>query len=211
MFNLNIDQMGELYAEIMDIFGGKRSSKDFVGDITDRLEIDAKSAVKIAQEVNKVIFQVIKSGMQAESTTNDTQTTNRATISSIEQAGGFTIEHDHPQSAASGGANGMDGASASDAQESDREALLAGIENPTALKAAPMHETYTEPLIDHLLANPVATTEQKVQQKVIEAPANLPTGSDTTSSAQTPSAASSKLPPLTTPPKPKIDPYKEAV
>ena len=53
MFNLHIDQIGELDAEITDIFMGKSESKKFVEHIITRLEIDRKLANQISSTNHK--------------------------------------------------------------------------------------------------------------------------------------------------------------
>jgi hypothetical protein len=145
-FNLNINQVGELDAEIRDVIRGVSKSSDFIDHIIERLEIDKDTANKIVEEVNKEVFQVIKNFMQTNTEkssptninyskpTNNSVTAPIKDISSIEQAGNFSLEKE---------------------QESNQN-----LENPGSpaqiLSTIEDKGTYTEPLIDHLLANPVA-------------------------------------------------------
>jgi hypothetical protein len=146
VFGLHIDQMGELDAEIRDIFLGRVKSVDFVDHISKRLEVSKETALKIGEEVNKSIFQAIKSDLQ-------TQTAS-ATLSSLEQAGGFTVET-HPEEAP--------------VQTETPSEVIKNIENP--VPAQPRTDTT---LVDHLLSGPVVAVEQKVEQKPQPAPVPKP-------------------------------------
>jgi hypothetical protein len=187
MFNLHIDQLGEMDAEIKGIFLGVNKSSDFVKDISERLEIDKGKAGKIAEEVNKEIFQAIKANLQ-------TQTDSSSDISALEQMGNFTLEREKEENG--NGANGNGAVTAG-----DRDALIEGIENPSpAQPPISGGVVHTEPMIDHLLGNTVGSVEQKVEHKVADAPANLPVGEGATAPA-----------PVQTRPRSGVDPYKEAV
>ncbi len=84
-FDLHIDQIGELGAEIRDILFGFSKSSDFIKHISERLEVDREMANKIATEVNKEIFDAIKSQLQSGTQNRDSD------ISALERIGGFEI------------------------------------------------------------------------------------------------------------------------
>ena len=148
-FNLHIDQTGELYAEIRDILKGLNKSSDFVSHITNRLEIDSSVAKNIANELNEKIFKDIRSTLKTETNQDEAS----STVSDLEQIGGFTIE---PKQVS-------DDQKTSEGVES-RDKLIEGIENPHATEE-------TEPLVDHLLSQPVVSIEQKITKV---APTTLP-------------------------------------
>lgn len=58
--NLLIDYQGELIAETRDIIMGFKSSRDFIKNIQERLEIDENTAKAIATEVNQKVLEPIK-------------------------------------------------------------------------------------------------------------------------------------------------------
>src|SRR5690348_837509 len=70
-FDLHIDQIGELDAEIRDILEGSSQSADFSKHVAERLEIDRSLAEKITLAVNKEIFGAIKSKLQSMTTNTD--------------------------------------------------------------------------------------------------------------------------------------------
>lgn len=87
-FNLMIDQIGELDAEIRGVLLGIFKPSDFTNHITERLEIKKDLAQQITEEVNKEIFETIKKTLRADQESQ----TETSTIYSLEQAGGFSIE-----------------------------------------------------------------------------------------------------------------------
>jgi hypothetical protein len=93
IFGLHIDQLGELDAEIRSIILGINESSDFIKHISERLEIDKDLAEKIAVEVNKEIFSVLKAQMQSENK-NSSGYNTESNINALEQAGRFEIVKD---------------------------------------------------------------------------------------------------------------------
>ena len=165
MFNLHINQVGELDAEIRDILDGFSKSADFVKHIMSRLEIDRATADKIATEINKEVFVSIREQLQAmQADVVDEEAAaeekalikNKRSISDLEQLGGFTIE---PQPGAGDtGISHIEG----------KERLINGIENPAPVEirgVASENVSKTEPLVDHLLSGPKVRIEQKSEIK----------------------------------------------
>jgi len=150
-FDLHVDQIGELGAEIREILFGKKKSKDFINSLVTQLEINTETANKIAVEVNKNIFLVIKNNLQNKSLLDLQDNT------SLETAGNFTVE---PR-------EGSDDHGMQNVETKDE--VIAGIENPVPAEprqstAKPENHTDTL-LIDHLLAGPIVSVEKKLEQK----------------------------------------------
>lgn len=168
-FDLHIDQVGELDAQIRQILLGNAQSKEFAKDIQEYLEIDAAVAEKIVEKVNQDVFQVIKDKLKG----GDPAVSHDN--SPLEQAGGFSIEptgENGDGDRKEGMKEGLDMSSAS-VRPVDREKILASVENPIPTKGVPMRkelEMYAEPLVDSLLANPTGN----VEKKIVQAPENLP-------------------------------------
>src|SRR5574343_352663 len=59
-FNLMLDSNNELVAETKDVIVGFKSSRDFIKNIQERLEIDEDTAKSIATEVNQKVLEPIK-------------------------------------------------------------------------------------------------------------------------------------------------------
>ena len=85
MFSLHIDQIGELDAQVREVLKGQAKSSSFINDIIKYLEINRSLADEIATEVNKEIFNAIKSQMQSDTQENKTE------ISDLERIGDFRI------------------------------------------------------------------------------------------------------------------------
>ncbi|MEK7609912.1 MAG: hypothetical protein AAB470_02210 [Patescibacteria group bacterium] len=192
--NLLIDQLGELVDEIGLILLGLEKSSDFVNHASWKLNISSKVATLIAQDVNSEVFNSIKDSLkklEAEMPPQDTETQARQDISSIERAGGFSIE---PVKSEPTSGNGVTSA--------DKNKILAGIENPELNKGnfskslISGTENHTEPLVDYLLKNPVGQGEKKVVSEV---------------ATENPNQIQNKETPKNTPTKPTIDPYREAL
>jgi len=83
-FGLHLDQMGELDSLIADVLVGNSKSADFVENVEKSLNVSREKASDITTEVNKEVFEVIKSQMQAQKSDD--------TVSAIERAGGFSVE-----------------------------------------------------------------------------------------------------------------------
>lgn len=183
-FNLHIDQIGEMSAEICDILNGASESKDFTNHIMERLEIDQKLTDAIVVEVNKVVFQALRDKMQGKSSAD--------TISSIESAGGFTIE---PQTQIV--------QTPQTQTEGEKEETLAHIEGSQAFASV-----HTEPLIDRLLTTSISQTEQKVAQKISIVP---PIPGRKLSEALVKAPVSAPVTPKKEDSGPKVDLYREVV
>ncbi|MFA6404635.1 MAG: hypothetical protein WCW03_01385 [Candidatus Paceibacterota bacterium] len=94
-FSLHVDQIGELGAEIRDILFGFSKSSDFVKHVSERLEVNRDLAEKIAIEVNKEVFAVIKAKLQKNESSKDEQ--DNKDYSPLERAGNMEIieENEH--------------------------------------------------------------------------------------------------------------------
>src|SRR5689334_227770 len=131
-FGLMIDQIGEMDAEIRGVLLGLFKPLDFTKHIMERLEIERGKAEAITQEVNKEIFDTLKSVLKADVPSNSSE------ISAIESAGDFSIEQHKPE----GDEKTESLKAMSDAQNiENKEDILQGIE-----------DSHTEPLVDHLLS-----------------------------------------------------------
>jgi hypothetical protein len=163
--SLMLDQAGALQNEILFVMLGMEPSSEFVKNISKELNINKEKANAIAKDVNQLIFDPIRKYLreweeQEEKTIKENE--NQQSITDLERAGGFTIEHS--------GQNGNGGApinlpGAEEVTES-KEDLVASIENPIPTKPAiPVQEyNHTEALVDRLLAGPMTAVEQKTVQ-----------------------------------------------
>jgi hypothetical protein len=219
-FGLHIDQVGELDAEIRDVLNGVSASSDFSKHIIERLEIDRKLADQIVAEVNTAVFGALREQMQSSSISNEEKTT----ISSLERAGNFNIEPTMGQNGNGVGDGKQDG-NWKDVTHADRDAILAGVEDPKN-DGADTQNGDAEPLVDYLLQNPIGQREHKVLDhvpdnlpvvettpipKYDQSPDNMamPTPTQKPTSVTPPSTVPNK--PTTTPTKPGFDPYKEPI
>jgi hypothetical protein len=144
--SLHIDQEGELVDLVGLIMLGLSPSKDFVRNFSGSTGVDTATASAIATEINKEIFDKIRSSMRAiEEDVGGIPDEKPKTLSDLERIGGFDMEQSTDSSVDQGSGN----------MESKQD-ILDSIENPTPAN-------YTEPLIDHLLSGPVVTIEQKTQ------------------------------------------------
>ena len=156
--NLRVDQLGELVDEIGMIMLGLEKSSNFVGQTSERLGISVDEARSIGADVNKDIFSAIKThlremeekrvaeemGMHAETKEQD--------IKNLEKLGQFDVERDKPE-------NKIDVTSA------DKQEILQGIENPPpAIPRGVTQANHTEPMVDYLLANPVANQQEVIKK-----------------------------------------------
>jgi hypothetical protein len=153
-FNLMIDQVGELDAEISDVLLGSSQSKDFVSNIIRRLEIGQDVAEKITAEVNGGIMQVLRDQLKHAPTNLPSQHAD------IEAAGGFTIEPPHPSTIPQ----------PAEAPVHTPEQIISSIENPVPAPAryVPLEKVRIEP-------NPAfATPAPKPILTAAPAPASAP-------------------------------------
>jgi hypothetical protein len=192
--DLHIDQVGELVDAIGLVMLGLVPAKDFVRTFSEESGVEQKTAEQIADDINKEVFSQIRSSIQKmedESQIKQNEKNKEAAISSIEKAGGFSIEPQTPT------------ISPTPIVEGNKEETLAHIEAPVKKIPQNVVSTHTEPLMDRLLRTSVTQPEQKIVQKpsiVAPAPpANLPVAPE---NAPVP-------PPRQENSKPKIDPYRE--
>ena len=154
-FGLHVDQIGDLMDQVGLVMMGLARSSDFVKQTSSRLSLDPKITAQIADQINKDVFSRIKTHLR--------EVEERAeagqTVSSIEQAGGFSVETDNDQG------NGSQVTSA------DKGKIISSIENPlpgketSVPRMAPAAEDIkAEPLVDQLLAAPTARPEVKVSR-----------------------------------------------
>jgi hypothetical protein len=146
-FNLNLDQIGELDAQIRWVLRGQASATSFSSDIQPLLEIDADKARTITNRINKDVFDTLKNLMEAHTT--------ETSLQAIEQAGGFEIERPMSNIPVGTSLNLLE-------QKRD---IMEGVENPT--QSQPTTYPKKEPLVEQLLRGVTAVPEQKV---VREAP-----------------------------------------
>lgn len=155
VLGLHIDQTGELYVIISDILTRKDTSENFTKNVVDKLNVTNEQATKISKMVDEEIFRVIKNSMREQV---DTQN-HSATIEHIERVGGFSIEKETaPQ--------------VTTVTSQDRDKILQHLEYPPEVPRT-RHTEHTEPLVDHLLQNAVASPEHK-QPADAPIPGNLP-------------------------------------
>lgn len=197
---LMIDQQGELVDHIGLVMLGLARSSDFVRDISSRLGIDNDTAKEIAGDVNREVFDSIRDHMREADEPKPVTPIASVDNSSLEAAGGFTIEHELPGNGEAAAERESLAAQAMTSQ--DRSDLLQGIENPPpiverpALRPMPQPEPVrSEPLVDQLLKGSASIPEEKLVRKIAE-PTKIP--------ASGPSAQ---------PPKnlPTNDPYREPI
>ncbi len=129
-FSLDLDQLGELDAEIRNVLLGVTKSENFTKNIRGKLEIEYTVAQSITKEVNEKILEVIKEKIKKE-TSKDSQS-----VTDLERIGGFTIEKEDMANSNDTTNEGM--------YVEKRPEILAGLENPPTSDA----------LVDHLLTIP---------------------------------------------------------
>jgi hypothetical protein len=168
--NLLLDQANILHNEILFVLLGLEPASKFVDTIIRELNINREKALLIARDANTLVFDSVRSHLREWEESfieeeNKIAEQKYGQISSLEKLGGFSIEK-------------TDGAEDTsdenhDVTPADRDSILSGIENPVSgnITTSPKQEvgstveTHTDPLIDHLLGNPVTSTEQKIVNK----------------------------------------------
>jgi seryl-tRNA synthetase len=154
-FGLHIDQIGELDSRIRAILRGLASSKTFSNEIQKVLEITPDLASKITEEVNKQVFQVLKTKMQD---------IEKSSISDLEKIGNFTIEQPEKEEAEEK-TESLKSMSDETVTSTHREALLNALENPEPTPQPVMStgdNIHTEPLVDLLMNKPTSIPEERV-------------------------------------------------
>lgn len=149
---LRIDQMGELVDMIGLVMLGLMKPGDFVSSFVKETGVDRQTAQKIAEDINKELFTVLKTSMQEvqrQEQEKETEVlpeiapeTTSSDISSVEQAGNFEIEREAPPKESRFG----------DISHTDKDRLLSGIE-----------DNHTDPLLDRLLPNAKGTSSTQTQ------------------------------------------------
>src|SRR3990167_5883199 len=61
---LNIEQIGDLANETGMVMLGVTHPNEFIGNLTDRLEVDKEKARAIAQEINEQIFKKVRESLR---------------------------------------------------------------------------------------------------------------------------------------------------
>jgi curved DNA-binding protein CbpA len=166
-FGLHIDQIGELDSRIRAILRGLASSKSFSDEIKKVLEITPDLASKITEEVNKQVFQVLKTKMQD---------IEKSSISDLEKIGNFTIDKPEREEAEEK-TESLKTMSDETVTSTHREALLNALENPEPtpqLVLSTKDDVHTEPLVDLLMNKPTSIPEERVV-KVSPAPTPVTT------------------------------------
>lgn len=195
--SLHIDQNGALQNETLLVMLGIEPAKDYVGNLERELEVSRVQAQSIAEDINKEIFMSIRQSLQkiqaeneaaeeiqieekkAQPPTPQTQPTPSKPLTPLEKAGGFEIIKDRPVSASP--------------QYNDtnlnKAKILDGIENPPT--------TPRVSIVDHLLANPVSSTNTTATQT----PKAEPIAPQKSAAPATPAPTSPK----------SADPYRESI
>jgi hypothetical protein len=169
---LMIDQQGDLVNQVALVMLGLAKSTDFVRDLSTTLGIESGAAREIGDEINTGVFDRVKTHLRE---IEGAQMTTIVDNSSLEAAGGFTIEHEIP---GNGEASAERESRAAEAMTTnDRINLLADIENPKPTKETTVPKGIMaqepirkEPLVDQLLKGGASIPEEKIVRKVVEAP-----------------------------------------
>jgi hypothetical protein len=206
-FGLNIDQIGEMDAQVRWVLRGHAQASTFSSDIQSLLDINADKARMITNRINTEVFQTLQSLTEA----HETETSLQA----IEKAGDFEIERPMSNMPVRKSLNllqedvSVEASPNIDTEPIESEVveekrdIMAGIENPepSTMKTAPEPmqtsapaQTYPnkEPLVEQLLRGSTAMPEQKVVRGA--------------------ALGQPKRPPIVVPPRPAgNDPYREAL
>jgi len=172
---LLLDQINDLIEETGLTMIGLKPAKQFVGNISKKLNINQETAQKITDDINKEVMTDIRSSIQKIATESEAQTDTKSqqSMADLERVGGFTIE----PTGQNGNGSGAVPANLPGAEvvTESKEDLLSGIEDPATIspKSATPEENHTDILVDHLLANPTGAAEEKIA-KPIEVPKKAP-------------------------------------
>jgi hypothetical protein len=149
--SLMLDQAGELGDAVGLFMLGLTRQSDFVNNVAKRLEISLPKALEISKDVDAGILDAVRSSLQEiQKNSVDSATVVQPTpskpLTPLEKAGDFEIIKDRPVSASP--------------QYNDKNLnkaqILDGIENPPT--------TQRVSIVDHLLANPVSSTNTTTTQ-----------------------------------------------
>jgi hypothetical protein len=148
-FDLNIDQIGEIDAEIQRVILGMSKPADFTKNIAAALEIDEMKAKTITEATNTEVMGYIKEALRADD------------ISALEKAGGFEIERPSESVMAKKPMNLLE-----DTAVEEKHDIMAGIEDPEPVVMRPAGAApRKEPLVDQLLRGTTAVPEKKVMRE----------------------------------------------
>ena len=206
---LMLDQIGSMADQVGLVILGLAKASDFVKDLSERTSIDEQEAREIAEDINKEVFDVIRTKMRlAEESEekNPLPSTGQpsTSVSAIEKAGDFEIIKEDKLT------EHHDGVVAPVASPAGMETVT---ESPTELvaaieKAEPItNKTLKEPLSDHLLYTLTGIPGSNLRKTV------PPAQSATPSQPNNPPVIKPAVTTPTQPPKPKTfnDIYREPI
>lgn len=138
-FGLNIDQLGELDAEVRRVLLGQSKPQDFTKNVSSLLGVDGETSKAITAAVNAQLFDLLKSELKSEP----------GNASDFEKYGNLTIEREQPKEDMH-----------PPVTPKDRLNLLEGLENPPPVKYRPA----ADPLVEHLFNNSTAIPAEEVER-----------------------------------------------
>ncbi len=217
---LHIDQIGVLVDMVGLVMIGLIPSKDFTHEFQNEAGVSSEVAGTITEAINSEVLAKIRDSIQALQESADLEITRNEEIqsntlspqiypqstnnASFEKAADLSLEKEEAPNTAF--------ATAASADLESPAHILDGIENPQTGNekiSRKQEQTYTEPMMDHVLQNPVA----QVQKKSALFSTGLP--SNPTQPAEPPKPVAAPATPLApTAPAAKRagpDPYKEPV
>lgn len=189
-YNLHIDQIGELDSKVRGLLLGLNKSENFSADITNLLEIDAKTAANITKEINDALQILIKKYSQTQGATSEVRTipnqnpttvppeTKPTHITDLERAGGFTIEHENSSAPQGTNSDGLGSDVLRVAQVRDRWSPLQQTVIPKSAEGTDqtpisMPRTFTKPPVQTPIPEPVPVSTTPAP-KPIPAPIAVP-------------------------------------
>jgi hypothetical protein len=208
---LHIDQIGILVDMVGLVMLGLMPSNEFVDNLTSEIEISEDTATTITNEINEQILSKLRHAIQVAQAIHEeaalqkdtTNSRNAAETASFEQAGDLSVEKPDRDD------NRPEAPAPTDLENKDN--ILESIENPQPGNekiSRKQEQTYTEPLMDHLLQNPSARPEKKSALFSTGLP-QTPSPS-TSQSPETPAAQPAPAEPQP-PQRSGPDPYKEPI
>lgn len=176
--DLLLDKISDLIEETGLTMIGLKDPKDFIQNISTRLQITSTVAKKIADEINQQVLDKIKRDAREKTLSveqrPETSLKEKISISDLEKIGNFTIEEPQKEGAEEK-TESLKTMSDETVTTTHREALLDALENPQP-QPQPIQPTkndvHTEPLVDLLMNKPTSIPEEKV---VKTAPSSVPT------------------------------------